>query len=68
MEFLKDRDDFVHRIEVALCSVSSINTQNESVLKRNIFKMQYYNALITVLGAITTRQITPEIIRISSLS
>ena len=67
MEFLKDRDDFVHRIEEALCSASSTHTQNERVLKRNNLKIQYHNALSTVVGAITTHRITPEIIPISSL-
>ena len=66
MKLLKDRDDFVHRIEEALYSASSTHTQNERVLERNNLKIQYHNALSTVVGAITTRQITQEIISISS--
>ena len=38
-----------------------------SVLECNNLKNQYYNALSTVVSAITTRRITPEIIPISSL-
>ena len=67
MEYLKDRDDFVHRIEEALFSARSTHTQNERVLKRNNLKIQYHNAISTVVCAITTRRITPEIIPISSL-
>ena len=67
VEFLKDRDDFVHRIEEALCSASSTHTQNERVLERNNLKIQYHNILRTVVGAIPTRRITSEIIPISSL-
>ena len=67
MEFLKESDDFVHRIEEALCSASSTHTQNERVLERNNLKIQYHNALSTFVNAITTRRITPEIIPISSL-
>ena len=67
MEFVKDRDDILHRIEQALCYTSSIHTQNKRVLKRNNLKIQYYNALTTVVGAITTRRITPKLILISSL-
>ena len=67
MEFLKDRDDYVHRIEEALCSASSTHIQNDRVLERNNLKIQYHNALSTVVGAIKTRRITPEIIPISSL-
>ena len=67
MEFLKDRDDLVHRIEEALCSASSTHTQNKRVLERDNFNIQYNNALSTVVDAITTRRITPEIIPISSL-
>ena len=67
MEFLKDCDDFVHRIEETLCSASSTHTQNERVLERNNLKIQYHNAISTVVNAITTRRITPEIILISSI-
>ena len=67
IEFLKDRDDFVHRIEEALCSASSTHTQNKRVLDRNNFKIEYHNALSIVVSAIKTRRITPEIIPISSL-
>ena len=67
MEFLTDRDDYVHQIEEALCSDSSTHTQNERVLERNNLKIQYHNALSTVISAITTRRITPVIIPISSL-
>ena len=57
----------MHRIEEALCSDSSTHTQNERVLERNNFKIQYHNSLSTVESAITTRRITPEIFPISSL-
>ena len=67
MEFFKYSDDFVHQIEVGLCSASSTYTQNKRVLQSNNLKIQYYNALSTVVSAITTRQITPEIIPISLL-
>ena len=67
MGFLKDRDDFVHRIEEALCSARSTHTQNKRVVERNNLKIQYHNALRTVVSAIKTRRITPEIIPISSL-
>ena len=67
MEFLNDREDFVHRIEEVLCSASSNHTQNERVLERNNLKIQYHNALSTVVGAITTGRITPEIVPISSI-
>ena len=57
----------MHRIEEELCSASSTYTQNERVLERNNLKIQYHNALSTVVCAITTLRITPETILISSL-
>ena len=67
MEFLKDRDKFVHRIEEALCSASETHTQNERALEQSSLKIQYYSSLSAVINAITTRRITPEIIPINSL-
>ena len=40
VEFLKDRDDFVHQIEEALCPASSTYTQNERVRTQ-----QSYNSI-----------------------
>ena len=57
----------MHRIEEALFSASSTHTQNERVLERNNLKIQYHNALSTVVNAIRTSRITPEIIHITSL-
>ena len=66
-EILKDRDEFVHRIEEALCSASATHSDNERALERNNLKLQYRSSLSTVVTAITTRRITPEIIPVSSL-
>ena len=67
MEFITDRDEFVHRIEDALCSASETHTQNERALEQSNLKIQYYSSLFTVVNAITTRRITHEIIPINSL-
>ena len=66
LEILMDRENFVHRIEEALCSASKTHTQNERLLEQNNLKTQYHNALSTVVGAITTRRITLKIIPLSS--
>ena len=67
LEFLKDREDFVQRIEETLCSASATHTTNERILEKSSLKMQYQNSLSAVVHAITTRRITPEIIPVSSL-
>ena len=67
LEFLKDREDFVQRIEETLCSASTTHTNNERILEKSSLKMQYQNSLSRVVHAITTRRITPEIIPVSSL-
>ena len=67
MEFLKDREDFVQRIEETLCSASATHTKNERKLEESSLKIQYQNSLSAVVRAITTRRITPEIIPVSSL-
>ena len=67
LEFLKDSEDFVQRIEETLCSASATHTQNERILEESNLKMQYQNSLSAVVRAITKRRITPEIISVNSL-
>lgn len=45
MDFLKDLDDFVYRIEKALFAASLHHTKNELILKRSNLKIQYHNSL-----------------------
>ena len=67
MELLKDREEFSHRIETALCSASETQTQNELSLELSNLRLQYRTSLSAVVTAITTRRITPEILPVSSL-
>ena len=67
LEFLKDRDEFVQRIEETLCSASAIHTDNERTLEKSNLKLHYSTSLSSVVTALTTRRITPEIIPVSSL-
>ena len=67
MELLKDRDEFSHRIETALCSASETHIQNERLLEMSNLRLQYRTSLSAVVTAITTRRITPEILPVSSL-
>ena len=67
LEMLKDRDDFVERIEGVICSASKTHSENEQILQSANLRLQYKNSLSTVVNAITTRRVNPEIIPISSL-
>ena len=67
LELLKDREEFSHRIETALCSANETHTQNERSLEMSNGRLQYRTSLSAVVSAITTRRITPEILPISSL-
>ena len=66
-EILKDRDQFVHRIEEALCSASATNTANERTLERSNLRLQYRQSLSAVVNSLSNHRITPEIISVRSL-
>ena len=67
MQLLKNLEEFSHRIEIALCSDSETHTQNERSMEMSNIRLQYRTTLSAVVTAITTRQITPEILPVSSL-
>ena len=67
MEILKDREQFVHRIEEAMCSVSATNTANERILEQSNLRLQYRQSLSAVVNSLTNHRITPEIIPVRSL-
>ena len=67
MEILKDREQFVHRIEEALCSASAIHTANEQTLERSNLRLQYRQSLSAVVNSYTNHRLTLEIIPVRSL-
>ena len=67
MEILKDREQFVHRIEEALCSASATHTVNERTPERSNLRLQYRQSLSAVVNSLTNHKITPEIIPVRSL-
>ena len=60
MEILKDREQFVHRIEEALCSASTTHTANERTLERSNLRLQYRQSLSAVVNSLTNHRNTPE--------
>ena len=62
MKILKDREQFVHRIEEALCSASASHAANERTLVRSNLRLQYRQLLSAVVNSLTNHRITPEII------
>ena len=67
MESLKDHEQFVHRIEEALCSKGATHTANERTLERSNLSLQYRESLSAVVNSLTNHRITPEIIAVISL-
>ena len=67
MEILKNREQFVHRIEETLCSDSATYTANERTLERSNLRMKYRQSLSAVVNSLTNHRITPDIILVRSL-
>ena len=67
MEILKDREQFVHRIDEALCSASATHTANERTLDQSNLRLQCRQSLSAVVNSLTNHRITLEIIPVRSL-
>ena len=67
MEILKDREQFVHRIEEAMCSASATHTANERTLEQSNLRLQYRQSLSAIVNSLTNHRITLEIIQVRSL-
>ena len=67
LEILKDLEQFVHRIEEALCMASATHKTNERTLERSNLRLQYRRSLSAVVNSLIYHRITPEIRPVRSL-